>query len=99
MKDLPGHRYGKLFIIGPCKKIADDLLKFNRHLPKMVVAIPIEHAPVRTHLRSMGPFEGDPTCTFCRKEAETVHHITCCCEALASRHFNVLGIWLSNLKI
>jgi ribonuclease HI len=30
-KDLPGHRHGKLFIGGPCKKRADDLLKLNRH--------------------------------------------------------------------
>jgi hypothetical protein len=27
--DLPGHRYGKLFIGRPCKKRADDLLKLT----------------------------------------------------------------------
>jgi hypothetical protein len=36
-------------------------------------------------------FEGDPTFRICMKEAETVQHIICCCEALACRSFNVLG--------
>jgi hypothetical protein len=30
-KDLPGHRYGKLFIGRPCKRRAEDLLKLSRH--------------------------------------------------------------------
>jgi hypothetical protein len=90
-KDLPGHRCGKFFISGPCKKRADDLLELNRHQLKMIVAILTGHAPVRTHLRTMGLFEGDPTCRFCRKEAEIVQHIICCCEVLARRRFNVFG--------
>jgi ribonuclease HI len=76
-RDLPGHTHGKLFIGRPCKKRADDLLKLSRHQLKMVVAILTGHAPVRKHLRTMGLFEGDPTCRFCRKEAETVQHIIC----------------------
>jgi hypothetical protein len=90
-KELTGHRHGKLFISGPCKKRADDLLKLGRHQLKKVVAILTGHAPVRKHLRTMGLFEGDPTCRFCRQEAETVQHITCCCEALARRRYNVFG--------
>jgi hypothetical protein len=39
----------------------------------------------------MGLFEGDPTCRFCKKEAETVQRIICRCEALARQHFNVFG--------
>jgi hypothetical protein len=57
----------------------------------MVVAILTAHAPVRKHLRTMGLSEGDPTCRFCRKEAETVQHIICCCEALARQRYNVFG--------
>jgi hypothetical protein len=49
------------------------------------------HAPVRGHLYTMGLFDGDPTCRFCRKETETVQHITCCCEALARQRYNVFG--------
>jgi hypothetical protein len=37
----------------------------------------------------MGLFYGDPTCRFCRKETETLHHIICCCEALARQRYNV----------
>jgi hypothetical protein len=39
----------------------------------------------------MGLFEGDPSCRFCRKEAETVQHIICCCEALARQRYNGFG--------
>jgi hypothetical protein len=90
-RDLTGHRHGKLFISGPCKKRADDLLKLSRHQLKMVVVILTGHAPVRKHLRTLSLFEGDPICRFWRKEAETVQHIICCCEALARQLYNVFG--------
>jgi hypothetical protein len=60
-RDVPGHKHGKLFISGPCKKRAEDLLKLSRNQLRMVVAIPTGHAPVGRHLRNMGLFEGDPT--------------------------------------
>jgi hypothetical protein len=82
-RDLPGHRHGKLFIGRPCKKRADELLKLSRHQLKMAVAILTGHVAVRKHLRTMGLFAGDPTCRFCRKEAETVQNIACGCKALA----------------
>jgi hypothetical protein len=50
-RDLTGHRHGKLYISGPCKKRADDLLKLSRYQLKMVVAVLTGHAPVRKHLR------------------------------------------------
>jgi hypothetical protein len=90
-RDLTGHRHGKLFISGPCGKRADNLLRLSRRQLKMVVAILTGHAPVRKHLRIMGLFEGDPTCIFCRKEAKTVQHIICCCEALAHQRYTVFG--------
>jgi hypothetical protein len=57
----------------------------------MVVAILTGHAPVREHLYSMGLFDGDPTCRFCRKETETMVHIICCCEALTHQRYDVFG--------
>ena len=45
--DLPGLRYGRLFIGRPCEKRADDLLKLGRHQLKMAIAIYTGHAPVR----------------------------------------------------
>jgi Zn finger protein HypA/HybF involved in hydrogenase expression len=68
-----------------------DLLKLSRHQLKMVVAILTGHAPVRGHLYIMGLFDVDPTCRFCRKETGTVHHIICCCEALAQQCYDVFG--------
>jgi Zn finger protein HypA/HybF involved in hydrogenase expression len=88
---LPGHRHGKLFIGRPCKKRADDLLKLSRHQLKTAVAVLTGHTPVRGHLYTIGLFDGDPTCRFCRKETETEHHIICCCEALAHHRHNVFG--------
>jgi hypothetical protein len=90
-RDLPGHRYGKLFIGRPCKRRADDLLKLSRHQLKMAVAVLMGHAPVRRHLHIMGLFNGDPTCRFCWMETETVQRIICCCEALARQRYNVFG--------
>jgi hypothetical protein len=90
-RDLPGHRHGKLFIGKPCKKRADDLLKLSRHVLRLTVAIFTGHAPVRGHLYTMGLFDGDPTCRFCRKETETVQHIICCCKVLARQRYNIFG--------
>ena len=64
----------------------------------MIVAIRTGHNPVRKHLRVMGLFDGDPTCRFCRMEAETVQHIVCCCEALARRRCNVFGRMIAEPK-
>jgi hypothetical protein len=85
--DLPGQRHGKLFIGKPCKNRADDLLKLSRHLLRLTVAIFMGHAPVRGHLYTMGLFDEDPTCRFCRKETETVQHSTCCWDALARQRY------------
>jgi Fe2+ transport system protein FeoA len=65
----------KLFIGRPCKRRADDLLKLIRHQLKMAVAVLTGHAPVRRHLRIMGLFDGDPTCRFCRMEANNATHM------------------------
>jgi hypothetical protein len=90
-KDLPGHRYGTLFVGRLCNRRAEDLLKFSKHQLKMAVAVLTGHAPVRRHLYIMGLFDGDPTCRFCRMEAETVQHIICYCEVLAQQRYNVFG--------
>jgi hypothetical protein len=71
-RDVPGHKHGKLFISGPCKKRPEDLLKLSRHQLRMVVAILTGHAPVKTHLHIMGLFDGDPACRFCGQQAATV---------------------------
>jgi hypothetical protein len=86
--DVPGHKHGKLFISGPCKKRAEDLLKLSRHQLRMVVVILTGHASVRIHLRTAGLFEGEPVCRLCGQQAETVQHIICRCEATVRRWIN-----------
>jgi hypothetical protein len=86
-RDLPGHRHGKLFTGKPRKKRADNLLKLSRYLLRLTVAILTGHAPVRGHLYTMGLFDGDPTCRFCRMETETVQYIFCSCKALAHQRY------------
>jgi hypothetical protein len=88
---MPGCKHGKLFIVGPCKKRAEDLLKLGRHQIKMVVAILTGHAPVKGHLHTMGLFDGDPSFRLCGMQTETVQHIICCCEALSRQRYNFLG--------
>jgi hypothetical protein len=90
-RDLAGHRHCKLFTGKPCKKRADDLLRLSRHLMRLTVAIFTGHAPLRWLLYTMGLFDGNQTCRFCRKETETVQHIICCCEVLARQRYNVFG--------
>jgi hypothetical protein len=41
------YRHGKLFISGPCRKRADNLLRLSRRQLEMVVAILTGHGPVR----------------------------------------------------
>jgi hypothetical protein len=89
--NLPGHRHGKFFINGPCKKKTDGLIKLSRNQLRSVVAFLTGHAPVRKHLNTMGLFEGDPTCRFCGSETETVHHIVCGCEALERQRYKYFG--------
>jgi hypothetical protein len=90
-KDMPGCRNSKLFISRLYKKRADDLLKLNRHQLKSAVAFLTGHAPVRGHLRTVGLFNEDPSCRFCRMETETAQHITCSCAALSRQRYIIFG--------
>ena len=62
---MPGSKHGKLFIGRTCKKRADELLKLDRHQPKLLAVILTGHAPVRGHLRTVGLYGGDQSCRFC----------------------------------
>jgi hypothetical protein len=68
---------------------AEDLLRLITHQLRTIVAILTRHAAVRTHLRTLGLFDGDPACRFCGQQAETSHHVICLCEAMARRRYYV----------
>ena len=88
---MPGCKHGKLFICRACKKRADGLLQLDRHQLKLTAAILTGHTPVRGHLRTVGLFDGDPSCRFCGLETETAQHLACFCEALSHQRYNVFG--------
>jgi hypothetical protein len=71
----------------------------SRHQLSMVMAILTGHAPVRMHLRTMGLFEGDPACRFCRQEAEQCSTSFVNARWWLAGALMSLGIWLLNLKI
>jgi hypothetical protein len=54
----------------------------------MVVVILTGHAPVRTHLRSVGLFEGDPTCRFYKKGVDG--RLVCSRAGLARKHSGLI---------
>jgi hypothetical protein len=68
-----------------------DLLKLDRHQLKLAVVILTGHAPVKGHLRTIGLFDGDPSCRFCGMETEPVQHLVCRCEALSHQRYDVFG--------
>jgi hypothetical protein len=68
----------------------------NLNWLRLTVAIFTGHAPVRGHLYTVGLFDRDPTCRFCRKETGTMQHIMCCCEAMARQCYNVF--WEPNCR-
>jgi hypothetical protein len=88
---MPVCRHSKLFISRLCKKRVDDLLQLNRHQLKLAVAFLTGQAPVRGHLRTIGPFNEDPSCRLCRMETETAQHTICSCKALSRQRYNVFG--------
>jgi hypothetical protein len=57
----------------------------------MAVAFLTGHAPVRERLRTMGLFNGDPSCRFRGMETETAQHTICSCETLSRQRYNVSG--------
>jgi hypothetical protein len=87
----PGYKHGKLFTGGPCKKRADDLLKLDRHQLRLIAGTLTGHPPVRSHMQTIGLYDGDPSCRLCGMETETVQHLVCYCEALSCKRFNAFG--------
>jgi len=87
----PGCKHDKLFTGRQCKKRADDLLKLDRHQLKLIAGILTGRAAVRSHLQTIGLYDGDPSCRFCGLQTETVQHLVCYCEDLSRKRFNASG--------
>jgi hypothetical protein len=81
-RELQGHVRFKFLIRESCKKRADNLLKYSRHILSLTDVTLTRHAPDRVHLFIMGQSDRELACRFCRKEIETKQHIVCSFEAL-----------------
>ena len=65
-------------------------LHFNRTRSKAVIGFSTGHNTLRRHLHLMG-LSDSPLCRRCGEEDETLAHILCECEALASPRHAYLG--------
>jgi len=86
-------RQGQELILGPCLGARARFLSFNRTKSRAVTGLLIGHNTLRRHLHLMG-LSGSPLCRRCGAEDETLAHILCECEALASLRCAYLGSYL-----
>ena len=77
-------------ISGPDLATRARLLFFNRTQTRAVIGLLTGHNTLRRHLHVMG-LNDNPTCRKCGTEEETLAHILCECEALASLRHTYLG--------
>jgi hypothetical protein len=77
-------------ISGPCLGTKARILSFNRIQSKVVTGLLTGHNTLRRHLYLMG-LSDSPLCRRCGAEDETLAHILCECEVLASLRHAYLG--------
>jgi len=64
-------------------------MSFNRTHSRAVIGLLTGHNTIRRHFHSLG-LTDSPLCRKCRVEEETLDHILCKCDALASfRHVHL----------
>jgi hypothetical protein len=86
-------RQARKLISGPSPTTKRGLLSFNRTQSRFVLGLLTGHDTLRGHLHLMG-LTNNPSCKRCGTEEETLVHILCECEALASlRH----AFWVPSL--
>jgi hypothetical protein len=87
-------RQAQELLSGPDLATGAQLLSFNRTQTRAVIDLLTEHNTLRRHLHVMG-LNDNPICRKCGTEEETLVHILCECEALASlRHIHVHSFFL-----
>jgi hypothetical protein len=83
-------RQAQELILGPCPGAKARFLFFNRIQSRVVTGLLTEHNTLRRHLHFMA-LSNSPLCRRCGVEDETLTHILCECEALASLNHAYLG--------
>jgi hypothetical protein len=84
------NRQPQELISGPDLATGARLLSLNRTQSRAVISLLTGHNTLRRHLHEMG-LSNSPTCRKCGTEEETLVHILCECEALASLTHMYLG--------
>jgi hypothetical protein len=75
---------------GPCLGAKARLLSFNRTQSRAVTGLLTGHNTLRRHLHALG-LSDSPFCRRCGAEDETLAHILCECQGLASLRHVYLG--------
>ena len=88
---IEGLKNSKSTLRKPSSELQCRLTKLNRREARIAKGLITEHCGLRKQLRTMGIFEGDPSCRLCGGDEETAAHIIYSCEALAARRFNLFG--------
>jgi hypothetical protein len=83
-------RQAQELILGPCLGAKAKFLSFNRTQSKAVTGRLTGHNTLGRHLHLIG-LSDSPLCGRCGAEDETLAHILCECEALASLKHVYLG--------
>ena len=81
---------------GPVRATGARLLSLNRTQTKVVIGLLTGPNTLRRHLCIMG-VGNDPRCRKCGTEVETLVHILCECEALASLRCSYLDSFFLDL--
>ena len=83
-------RQARELISGPDLATRARLLSFKRTQSRVVIGLLTGHNTLRRHLYIMG-LSNNPICRKCGTEEETLVHILCECDALASLIHTYLG--------
>jgi hypothetical protein len=83
-------RQARKLISGPDLATRARLLSFNRAQSRIVIGLLTGHNTLRRHVYKMGMCN-NPTCRECSTMEETLVHILCKCEDLASLRHTYLG--------
>jgi len=86
-------RQARELISGPCLDAKPRFLSINRTQSRAVTGLLTGHNTLRRHLHILG-LSDSPLCGRCGAEEETLVHILCECEALASLRHVYLGYFL-----
>ena len=87
------HRQARDLISGPCLGANARFLSFNRTQSRVVTGLLTGHNTLRRHLHLLGMLDS-PLCRRCGVSEETLAHVLCECEALASLKYVHLGFFL-----